>query len=141
MDEETVSIALARIRRSVEDIRVAMDLPAPEVQSPALMATAARLREERRLRTRLLPAALRAERAWDLLLVLFLAREEGQEIGTSATFSAAGLSDASGQRWLNKLERAGFIARRPSEEKKSATVVKLTDLGLTKVSELLSRMR
>ena len=72
-------------------------------------AWADRLYAERRRRDALFPDGLFGEPAWDLLLAMFTAREKGQAMILCRAYKAAGVSDTTGRRLLDRMEEEGLI--------------------------------
>lgn len=52
-----------------------------------------------------------ADPAWDLLIDLFIAYEEGQQVSVSSACIAAAVPGTTALRWINVLESRGHIAR------------------------------
>ena len=71
-----------------------------------------RIIQARRLRSDLLGSNLFSDPAWDLLLALFLAELRQHRLTTSQLTKATSTSTTSALRWLDALERQGWILRR-----------------------------
>ena len=67
-------------------------------------SVADRLYEERRRRDAHFPPDLFGEPAWDLLLAMLVAREKGQPMILCRAYKAAGVSDTTGRRLLDRME-------------------------------------
>jgi hypothetical protein len=102
-------------------------------------AWADRLYAERRRRDALFPPDLFGEPAWDLLLAMFTAREKGQPMILCRAYKAAGVSDTTGRRLLDKMEEEGLITRRRAPRSRKMRVVELTDAAVARLIDYLAR--
>ncbi len=101
-------------------------------------AWAERLYAERRRRDQRFPDGLFGEPAWDLLLALFIAREKGQAIILSLAYRAARVSDTTGRRLLDQLEREGMISRRRAPRSRKTRLVELTEDAVERLTDYLT---
>ncbi len=120
--------------------------PAPSVAAddPAdararARAWADRLYAERRQRDALFPPDLFGEPAWDLLLAMFTAREQGQAMILCRAYKAAGVSDTTGRRLLDRMEEEGLITRRRAPRSRKMRIVELTDFAVERLIDYLAR--
>ena len=102
-------------------------------------AWADRLYAERRRRDALFPDGLFGEPAWDLLLAMFTAREKGQAMILCRAYKAAGVSDTTGRRLLDRMEEEGLITRRRAPRSRKMRIVELTDLAVERLIDYLAR--
>lgn len=102
-------------------------------------AWADRLYAERRRRDALFPDGLFGEPAWDLLLAMFTAREKGQAMILCRAYKAAGVSDTTGRRLLDRMEEEGLITRRRAPRSRKMRIVELTDLAVERLIDYLTR--
>ena len=102
-------------------------------------AWAERLYAERRRRDDLFPDGLFGEPAWDLLLAMFSAREKGQAMILCRAYKAAGVSDTTGRRLLDRMEEEGLITRRRAPRSRKMRVVELTDRAAERLVDYLAR--
>ena len=102
-------------------------------------AWADRLYAERRRRDALFPNELFGEPAWDLLLAMFVAREKGQPMILCKAYKAAGVSDTTGRRLLDRMEEEGLITRRRAPRSRKMRVVELTDAAAERLIDYLAR--
>ena len=102
-------------------------------------AWAERLYAERRRRDDLFPDGLFGEPAWDLLLAMFSARERGQAMILCRAYKAAGVSDTTGRRLLDRMEEEGLITRRRAPRSRKMRVVELTDRAAERLVDYLAR--
>ena len=101
--------------------------------------SAERLYAERRRRDALFPPALFGEPAWDLLLAMFTARERGHAMILCKAYKAAGVSDTTGRRLLDRMEEEGLITRRRAPRSRKMRIVELTDSAVDMLVDFLSR--
>jgi DNA-binding MarR family transcriptional regulator len=99
-----------------------------------LRAVAERLYAERRRREEYFPPALFGEPAWDLLLALFIAREDGRNVSLSEAYDAAKVEPGQGPTLIEKLIAAGLVTR--SHNRRNAVL--LTDRGMDRLSDYLA---
>lgn len=98
-----------------------------------------RLYDERRRRDALFPPDLFGEPAWDLLLAMFTARERGQAMILCKAYKAAGVSDTTGRRLLDRMEEEGLITRRRAPRSRKMRIVELTDSAIGLLVDYLAR--
>lgn len=102
-------------------------------------AWAERLYAERRRRDALFPDGLFGEPAWDLLLAMFLAREKGKAMILCKAYKAAGVTDTTGRRLLDRMEEDGLITRRRAPRSRKMRIVELTDAAIERLTDYLAR--
>ena len=102
-------------------------------------AWAERLYAERRRRDALFAEGLFGEPAWDLLLAMFTAREKGHSMILCRAYKAAGVSDTTGRRLLDRMEDEGLITRRRAPRSRKMRVVELTDKAIERLIDYLAR--
>ena len=86
----------------------------PEGDEPsdaALVAHAEAVLTERRLRRDYLPGELFHEPAWDMLLALFVARDDRQPMNIKALVSMSDAPVTTSQRWIEHLHKLKLIDR------------------------------
>ena len=106
---------------------------------PASLADLARrFYSQRRRRSRHLPAGLFGEPAWDILLDLFIAAEEGRRIPVTSACIAADVPATTGLRWLQVLENSALVERRADPADGRRTHVALTVAGYTAMATCLA---
>lgn len=78
----------------------------------------------RRMRASVLAPDLFSDPAWDLLLILFLARLRRQRMTTGQLTRETGVSPRTADRWLDALDRHGLLRRRrdPAGDMRNALV-------------------
>ena len=79
--------------------------PSPEA------ALAQRLLERRREREEALGAQLFRDPAWDMLLDLFVAQEEGRPVTLATVYVAPSVPITAAHRWVLVLEKQGLLVR------------------------------
>ena len=102
-------------------------------------AWAERLYAERRRRDDMFPDALFGEPAWDLLLAMFIARDKSQTMILCKAYKAAGVSDTTGRRLLDRMEDQGLITRRRAPRSRKMRIAELTDLAVDRMTDYLAR--
>ena len=103
-------------------------------------ARADHLYAERRRRDDLFPDGLFSEPAWDLMLALFIARDKGQTLILCKAYRAAGVSDTTGRRLLDRMEADGLVTRRRAPRSRKMRVVELTDEAVRRLIDYLTGM-
>lgn len=95
---------------------------------PTDLERARALRQHRQLRTAAFSPVRRLfhDPAWDLILGLFIAHEEGVPVTIGEAAMLAGLKADAGERWVRALQEEGLVKDWPSED---ATAVR--SIGLT----------
>jgi hypothetical protein len=111
----------------------------PTQERTIARAWADRLYAERRRRDTLFPDGLFGEPAWDLMLALFTAREKGQAMILCKAYRAAGVTDTTGRRLLDRMEEEGLITRRRAPRSRKMRVVELTDAAAERLIDYLAR--
>lgn len=117
---------LARLTASAETMT-------PLRRGVTLYAMAERLYAQRRARDAFFPSDLFGEPAWDLLLALFMALQEGRELSAAEALQAAGMNDAADKSLLARVEETGLIGRTESG-------VQLSSEGVERMTDYLARM-
>jgi DNA-binding MarR family transcriptional regulator len=74
-----------------------------------------------------------------LLLAMFTAREKGQAMILCKAYKAAGVSDTTGRRLLDRMEADGLITRRRAPRSRKMRIVELTDLAVERLIDYLAR--
>lgn len=81
----------------------------------------------RRARSRYIRADLFGEPGWDMLLDLYIARNEKRRVSTSSLCIAAAVPPTTALRWIARLEGEGVIRRYSAKDDKRLTLVEITD--------------
>jgi hypothetical protein len=102
-------------------------------------AWAERFYAERRRRDALFPDGLFGEPAWDLLLAMFVAREKNQAMILCKAYKAAGITDTTGRRLLDRMEADGLITRRRAPRSRKMRIVELTELAVERLTDYLAK--
>lgn len=84
-------------------------------------------------------AALFSEPAWDLLLDLFIAREDGRRVPVSSACIGACAPASTVARCIRKLEARGLIHVMPHPEDRRVRLVDLTPSGVTAMEGYLTK--
>jgi hypothetical protein len=102
-------------------------------------AWAERFYAERRRRDALFPDGLFGEPAWDLLLAMFVARDRNQAMILCKAYKAAGVTDTTGRRLLDRMEADGLITRRRAPRSRKMRIVELTELAVERLTDYLAK--
>ena len=98
-----------------------------------------RIRPEDRQRDVHFPRRLFGEPARDLVLALFIARDNDRTMTLSDAYKAADVMPAAGKELLDTLERHGVIVRR--EQERGEPLVELTGDPSKQLSDYLGQLR
>jgi DNA-binding MarR family transcriptional regulator len=82
-----------------------------EPSEAALIARAEAVLSDRRMRRQFLPAELFHEPAWDMLLALFVSRDDRQPMNIKALVSMSDAPVTTSQRWIEHLHKLKLIDR------------------------------
>lgn len=89
------------------------------------------------VRERHLPSHLASDAAWNLLLGLYIAREEGRPIWIKDACALASVPSTTGLRLIANLERETLISRSAGPRSARTISISLTDKGLARMQRLL----
>jgi hypothetical protein len=95
----------------------------------------------RRERERLFGLGLFGDTGWDILLDLFMAREEGRDITLSSICQTVSLAEPAMLRCLAMLIEEGLILRESRSPDASGNYLKLSDQALDLMSEFFNRTK
>jgi DNA-binding MarR family transcriptional regulator len=105
-----ISDSLEAIKQQVSAIRIKASEPV--VGKPTALAHAKQHYQSRRDRDKLFGKSdLFGEPAWDMLIDLFIAEEEGRQVNVSRLCLATAVPATTALRWISMLESYGLIAR------------------------------
>jgi hypothetical protein len=97
---------------NVRAAKAARTMPtANDLSDAALVEQAKLLLDERRIRRRFLPDELFHEPAWDMLLALFVARDERLPMNVKTLVSLSDAPTTTSQRWIEHLYQSRLINR------------------------------
>lgn len=85
----------------------------------------------RRLRERIFGGELFADPAWDMLLELHAGHELDRRISVSSLCYASAVPPTTALRWVERLERDGWVRRSPDPGDRRRYWITLTEKGLT----------
>ena len=98
---------------------------------------ARRLLSARRQREGALGSGLFGEPAWDILLDLFAAHEQGQSVSVSNLCIAANVPTSTALRWISALEERGKLVRDNDLEDRRRINVSMTEEAAGEMRSLL----
>lgn len=125
--------ALAIVRQASARLAVLSD-PYSAEAGQSLRTVAERLYIERRRRDEFFPVGLFGEPAWDLLLSLFVAGDDGREVPLEEAYKAAHVDPEDGPALIERLIDKNLIAR--SRTRRNA--IALTPYGMDRLSDYLA---
>lgn len=108
------------------------------VSATALSRVARARVQERRQRDALFEVGLFGEPAWDMLLDLYIAAEEGKTISVSSLCIAAATPQTTALRWINHMVEKGMVLREDDERDRRRVYVRLAPETQTRLGQLLS---
>jgi DNA-binding MarR family transcriptional regulator len=111
---------------------------APQLPTAELLVEARRLSNARRVRDRLFGRDLFPNPAWNILLDLFIAGEEGRNVTIKSACSAAGVPQSTALRHIAHLIEVRLAVRRQHPSDARSAYLKLSERGRAKMVELLS---
>ncbi len=106
----------------------------------ALAALAKRLYKERQERSRYLPEKLCAEPGWNIMLDLFAATVDGQDVAITAACYGSGVPPTTALRWVEELRAMELIDRMPDPTDHRRTFLRLTAKGYRIMEQYLARL-
>ncbi|MDP8912848.1 MAG: hypothetical protein M3N39_04640 [Pseudomonadota bacterium] len=95
----------------------------------------------RRERERLFGSSIFGDAGWDILLDLFMAREEGRDVTLSSIYEAASLAESAMLRCLAMLIDEGLIVRESRSPDPRGTHLRLSGQALALMCEYFSRTK
>ncbi|MEO7826988.1 MAG: hypothetical protein ABIR60_07595 [Allosphingosinicella sp.] len=125
--------ALAIVRQASVRLAVLSD-PYSVEAGQSLRTVAERLYLERRRRDEYFPVGLFGEPAWDLLLSLFIAGDDGREVPLAEAYKAAKVEPEDGPALIDRLVNKDLVAR--SQTRRNA--ITLTPHGMDRLSDYLA---
>jgi predicted transcriptional regulator len=128
-----IDAALAVLEQARKRVLLLQDPHSPEA-GQTLRAVAERLYEERRRRDEYFPPSLFGEPAWDLLLTLFIARDDGRAVPLTEAYEAAKVDARHGPTLIEKLIDSGLVTRSHNR----GNALRLTDRGMDRLSDYLA---
>jgi DNA-binding MarR family transcriptional regulator len=125
--------------RALSDARDRLDVTprsfVPNQQSWVPLARSVFL--SRRRRNQHFPAAMLGEPAWDMLLALFIFEQSEGRVTVTGLAEHSGAPLTTALRWIDYLENAGFLVRRPKPTDRRAVFIELSDKGRDRLNAYL----
>lgn len=139
-DQSRLGAALAIVRQATAQLDALHARYSPAQRGVALRAVAERLYQERRRRDEYFPRGLFGEPAWDLLLALFIAHEDGKSLTLEKACAAARLTGDEAAPVIDKLAGAGLVERSRCDWDKRRNCLLLTRHATERLSDYLSAL-
>lgn len=118
--------------------RVARDMHAGERARRSLKQQAELLLTQRAVRSETLPAELFHEPAWDMLLALFVAGEEGRAMNVKSLVACAQAPVTTSQRWIEHLHKLKLIDRIIDPTDRRRVEINLSETGTRAIRDYLA---
>jgi DNA-binding MarR family transcriptional regulator len=131
VDRSNVEAVNQVLRQTIARVRALTAVISGEIGG--LRAVAERLYDERRRRDARFPPGLFGEPAWDLLLALFVAYEDGRDLTLPEAYEAARIDPAEGPALVEKLTAAGLVTERRTRQDRRRMGLGLTDLAVDRL--------
>lgn len=125
-------LELAQRLEEQSDFPTADVVPAPHLAPGSIDKLVILAEEElrrRRLRIRHFPKCYFSEGAWAILLDLFVCQHRGRKVSTISACLASEVPETTALRWLEVLEKDGFIRREAAGSDRRVKYVTLTECG------------
>ena len=113
------------------------DDPAAAISEQMLVTQARDLLAQRKMRRRFLPAELFHEPAWDMLLALFVVRNDDQPMNIKALVAMADAPVTTSQRWIEHLYKLRLIDRVIDPTDRRRVEISLSAMGEEAVTNYL----
>jgi DNA-binding MarR family transcriptional regulator len=114
--------------------------PVPDGSRRSPCDIARRLLDERQARLDFFPSELFHEPAWDMLLAVYLAGEEGRIVNVKALVSTTNAPVTTSQRWIDHLHKLKLIERIVDPADRRRVEISLSDSGARAVIAYLDRV-
>ena len=105
-----------------------------------LNAFVIRYMENRNLRNKMISQELFSDPCWDILMDVFSARLNEKNISVSAVATAGNMSHTTGLRYIDTLEKIGYIYRERDDWDGRRIFVKISDETFTMMKEYFFRV-
>ena len=76
-----------------------------------------------------------ADPGWDILLDLFAAQEEGQQVSVSSLCIAAAVPPTTALRWITNMTEAGYLVRRQDPHDARRVYIELSEAMAGKLKD------
>ncbi len=117
---------------------------APAAAMPDVVVSLAQkartLSDQRRLRRRSLPAELFHEPAWDMMLALYIAHDEGRVLNVKSLVACADAPVTTSQRWIEHLHKLRLVNRVVDSVDRRRLEVSLSQNGVEAMESYLSAL-
>lgn len=111
------------------------------LSTPQLHHLAVAEYKSRARRAKFIDTDLLGEPVWDIMLDLFINTLEGHSVSVTSACIASGAPATSGLRYLDLLQRTGFIERLPAKHDKRVKYIALTRQGYLAMANYMVESR
>jgi DNA-binding MarR family transcriptional regulator len=115
-------------------------VPEPILPNASLLAIARRAREARAHFNRFFPRDILRDSAWDMMLELIIAQEEGAKLCVKQLVLASGESSTSAMRRIDRLQSVGLLRRVVDDRDHRRVWIELTRDGHAAMSLMLQHL-
>jgi hypothetical protein len=134
---EEIILQMDSLLRELLD--VTSEDPVLEREEGAILREARRSYMGRRERDQIFGGRLFADPSWDILLDLFIAQYEGQNVSVSSACIAASVPSTTALRHIAHLVEIGLVVRKPHPRDSRSTFLELTEIGWAKMNLFFSQ--
>lgn len=82
-----------------------------------------------------------ADPGWDILLSLYVAKLQGKTLSVAPLSEISGVPTSTTMRWVNILDRAGWVKRKPDPSDRRRVNVELSDRGVATLQVYFDAVR
>lgn len=137
-----LSARLSAVAEEFSERAYLVEAPAAAQPDPprSLVQKAQMLSDQRRLRRRSLPAELFHEPAWDMLLALYIAHDEGRVLNVKSLVACADAPVTTSQRWIEHLYTLRLVTRVVDPIDRRRLEVSLSQTGIEAMESYLNAL-
>lgn len=131
-----VGMAVQRLQEQLDELRVSLtseagERPTEEVDDATIDRLVREVVRSRRRRESHFQGELFGEPAWDILLELYAAEQSHQKLSVSSVCVASAVPPTTALRWVEKMEREGWLRREADPHDARRSWVFLTEQAST----------
>jgi hypothetical protein len=146
---ESKLTTLRQISQQSEDLRARVDAAlsrclnsvlSEEQAPPTTTQVVKSVIKSRNSRAEIFGTDIFRDPAWDMLLDLYVNRDENRETSVSSLCIAAGVPATTGLRYIAEMEANGFLSRRKDKRDARRVLIDADPLAMTGVERAISRI-